>query len=336
MKIIVDAFGGDNAPEEIIKGCVDAVSQSQDFTLVLVGIEQKIKEILSGYEFNRDRIEVVSAPDVITNDDVPTEAIRKKQESSIVVAYNYLNDNEDAKAFVSAGATGAVLTGAVLMLKRIKGIKRPALAPILPTINGRQVLLIDCGANVDPKPENLCDFALMGSAYMQSVYNINSPKIALLSNGAEDKKGNELNKLAFPLLKEMPLNFQGNIEAREILSGTVDVVVSDGFTGNIAMKSAEGTALGMFSLIKDGILKGGLRAKIGYLLLKPALKGVKVKMDYNENGGATLLGLEKVVVKSHGSSKAKSIKASILQAKDLVNNNIIENIKVGLVKNEKI
>lgn len=330
MKIVVDAFGGDYSPEEIIKGSIDAINESTGFTLVMVGKKEIICQNLAKYNFDKSRVIVVNAEEVIFNEESPTQALRTKSDSSIVVGLNYLNKEEDAQAFVSAGSTGAVLTGAVLMLKRIKGIKRPALAPVLPTIDGKQVILIDCGANADPKPEYFCDFALMGASYMKAVYNINSPKIALLSNGAEDNKGNELNKQAFPLLKAMDLNFTGNIEARDMLSGKADVVVCDGFSGNVAMKSAEGTAIGMFSLIKEGILKGGLRAKLGYILLKPALKGIKTKMDYNENGGATLLGLEKVVVKSHGSSKAKSIRASIIQAKHLVDNKVIENIKVGL------
>ena len=327
MKIVVDAFGGDNSPEEIVKGAVQSLEKESDFEVVLVGKEDVIKSELSKYTYDTSRIVIENAVDVITNNESPTEAIRKKKDSSIVVSLNYLNQNEDAKAFVSAGSTGAVLTGAVLLLKRIRNINRPALCPILPTVNkDKQVALIDCGANTEPKALNLVQFGIMGSAFAKCVLNVENPKIGLLSNGAEDEKGSALNKEAFPLLKEANINFVGNIEARDILSGEVDVVVADGFSGNIALKACEGTALTMFSLIKSGIMAGGLRAKIGYLLLKPVFKGIKHTMDYNDNGGAVLLGLQKVVVKSHGSSKAKAICNSILQAKNLVDSGVVENI----------
>lgn len=327
MKIIVDAFGGDNSPEEIVKGAVQSLEKESDFEVVLVGKEDVIKSELSKYTYDTSRIVIENATDVITNNESPTEAIRKKKDSSIVVSLNYLNQNEDAKAFVSAGSTGAVLTGAVLLLKRIRNINRPALCPILPTVNkDKQVALIDCGANTEPKALNLVQFGIMGSAFAKCVLNVENPKIGLLSNGTEDEKGSALNKETFPLLKEANINFVGNIEARDILSGDVDVVVADGFSGNIALKACEGTALTMFSLIKSGIMAGGLRAKLGYLLLKPVFKGIKHTMDYNDNGGAVLLGLQKVVVKSHGSSKAKAICNSILQAKNLVDSGVVENI----------
>lgn len=326
MKIVLDVYGGDNAPAEILKGAQQALESETGFELVLVGKEQVINSYIEENGLDKSRITVVDAPEVITNDDVPTDAIRTKRDSSIVKSYDYMNENADAQAFVSAGSTGAVLTGAVLLLKRIRGINRPALSPLLPTVIGKNVLLIDCGANVEPKALNLVQFAQMGSAYMKSVFNIDSPRVALLSNGTEDKKGNTLNKEAFPLLKECGVNFIGNMEAREILSGVADVVICDGFSGNIALKACEGTALTMFSLIKEGIYAGGLRAKIGYLFLKPVFKQIKVKMDYNDNGGAVLLGLEKIVVKSHGSSKAKAIRNSILQAKNLVDSKLVESI----------
>lgn len=332
MKIVLDVFGGDNAPAEILKGAQQALEKDKDFDLVLVGKSDVIDSYVEENGLDKSRIEVIDAQDVITNDDVPTDAIRTKRESSIVKAYDYMNENADAQAFVSAGSTGAVLTGAVLLLKRIRGINRPALSPLLPTVTGKNVLLIDCGANVEPKALNLVQFAQMGSAYMKSVFKIGSPRVALLSNGTEDKKGNTLNKEAFPLLKECGVNFIGNMEAREILSGVADVVVCDGYSGNIALKACEGTALTMFSLIKDGIYAGGLQAKLGYLFLKPVFKQIKIKMDYNDNGGAVLLGLEKIVVKSHGSSKAKAIRNSILQAKNLVESKLIESIGEQLAK----
>lgn len=332
MKIVVDAFGGDNAPYEIIKGVVDALNKQTGFSVILTGKENEIYDILSNFSFDKSRVEIVNASDIITNDDSPTEALRTKTDSSLVKSFDILNNDEDAKAFVSAGSTGAVLTGAVLLLKRIKGINRPGLAPLLPHMNGDgQVLLIDCGANSDPKPLNLAQFAVMGSAFMKAVNKIENPRVGLLSNGTEDKKGNALCKEAFSLLKEAHINFKGNLEGRDIISGDFDVVVSDGFSGNVALKACEGTALGMFGLIKNGIMNGGLRAKLGYLLLKPVFKGIKKKMDYNDNGGAVLLGLKKIVIKSHGSSKAKSICASVLQAKQMVESKVVEKIEELIV-----
>ncbi|MDD3947211.1 MAG: phosphate acyltransferase PlsX [Clostridia bacterium] len=335
MKIIVDAFGGDHSPSEIIKGAVLALQTAQDFSVVLAGKEDVIKKELNALQSEPSRIEILDAPEVITNDDQPTEAVRKKRASSIVAGLRRLADDEQATAFVSAGSTGAVLTAATILIRRIPGIIRPALAPVLPTVKGGHVMLVDCGANADCKPVNLHQFAYMGSAYAKAVLGIPKPKIGLLSNGTEDKKGNELNKEVFPLLKEdTTLTFAGNIEAREILSGDYDVVVADGFSGNIALKACEGTALSMFSLIKEGIMQGGLRAKLGYLLLKPVFRGVKKVMDYNDNGGAVLLGLSKVVVKSHGSSKAKSIAASVLQAKELAEKGVVNTIAAYLTKKE--
>ncbi len=326
MKIVVDVFGGDYAPIEIVKGAVESLNSQNGFDLVLVGKKEEIASLLEKETYDKTRVEIVDAADVITNEDVPSSAILQKKESSLVKALEYLNSDKDAKGFVSAGSTGAVLTGAVLLLKRIRGVNRPALSPVLPTVTGKNVLLIDCGANVEPKAINLVQFAVMGSAFMKSVMGIENPRVGLLSNGSEDTKGSALNKEAFPLLKEAKINFVGNVEARELLSGDIDVMVSDGYSGNICLKGCEGTALSMFSIIKDGIMKGGLRAKLGYLLLKPVLKNVKKRMDYSDNGGAVLLGLEKIVIKSHGTSKAKAIKNSILQAKDMIEKGVIEKI----------
>ena len=333
MKIVLDVYGGDFSPYELVKGAVDAVSENTGFELVLFGNEKEIQSLLKQLGYNGNRITVINAPETITNDDIPTEAVRKKTNSSLVAAINYLNENSDAVGLVSAGSTGAVLTGSVLLLKRIKGVNRPALCPVLPTVTNKKVLLMDCGANVDPKPINLVQFAIMASAYSSCVLNIDNPKVALLSNGAEDKKGNSLNKETFPLLKKCnKINFIGNIEGRDILSGNADVVVCDGYSGNIALKSCEGTALTMFSMIKDGIYAGGIKTKLGYLLLKPVFKQIKNKMDYNDNGGAVLLGLEKIIVKSHGSSKSKAIKNSILQVKSLYDGKVIEKIENDIGK----
>lgn len=329
MKIVVDAFGGDFSPEEIVKGAIEAQAK-ENVTITLVGKQDKIKELLSSFSCNNtEKIEIIDASEVISNEEAPTEAVMNKKDSSLVKAFDVLTSDNEAAALVSAGSTGAVLTAAVLLTKRIRGINRPALAPLLPTLKGDGVLLIDCGANIDCKPQNLYQFALMGEAFMREVVKVNEPKIGLLSNGTEDKKGNELNKETFPLLKNLK-NFKGNMEAREILSGDYDVVVSDGFAGNVALKSAEGTALTVFKLIKNEIKAGGLRAKIGAFLLLPYLKNIKKKMDYGENGGAVLLGLQKVVVKAHGSSKAESICAAILQAKHIAEAGVVSKIEEAL------
>jgi glycerol-3-phosphate acyltransferase PlsX len=328
MKIVLDVFGGDHSPDEIVKGALQAVKCESGFKVVLVGRADVIIGLLAKESCDIDRFEIVDACDVITNDDAPTEAIRRKKNSSLVKCFNVLNSDSDAVALVSAGSTGAVLTGAVLLVKRLKGISRPALAPILPTVSGGHVVLVDCGANVDSKAQNLVQFAFMGAMYAKAFLGIQNAKIGLLSNGVEEGKGNDLNKEAYPPLKESGLNFAGNLEARDILFGGYDVIVSDGFSGNIALKACEGTALAMFDIIKKNILAGGLRAKLGYLLLKPALKNVKKELDYSEQGGAVLLGLEKLIVKSHGSSKAKSIKASVLQAVKLHKSNVINEIKL--------
>lgn len=332
MKIVVDAMGGDNAPEEIVLGAVDATVQDGDIKIVLVGDCEKINAVLAECEYDEKRIEVVDAKDVITNEESPTMAIKLKKESSLVKAFDALNSDPEAEGFVSAGSTGAVLVGAFMKVGRIKGISRPALAPVLPTLKGNGVVLCDCGANVDCKAVNILHFAVMGKAYAQAMLKVENPRIGLLSNGAEDKKGNELNHEAFELLKaEKNLNFVGNCEARDMLSGDYDLVVCDGFNGNIALKSAEGTANMMLKLIMDGVYSGGLKAKLGALMLKPVFKNVKKKMDYNAHGGACFLGVNKVVIKSHGSSKRKSICASILQAKSLAAAQICNKIKSGTV-----
>ncbi len=333
MKIVVDGFGGDNAPEAIVEGVILALSEHNDVDIVLTGDEKKLRLLVNG-RFE-GRISYINATEVITNDESPTEAIRTKKDSSLVKALDYLKTEEECVGFVSAGSTGAVLTGATVRVGRIRGITRPALCPILPTIKGGKVLLVDCGANADCKAPMLVQFAIMGTSYAKAVLGIENPRVALLSNGTEDKKGNELTHEAFGLLKECEsINFVGNMEAREMLSGDYDVIVSDGFSGNVALKSCEGTAVGVFKIMKKSILAGGLRAKLGYLLLKPALSKVKEVMDYSESGGAGLLGIVKPVIKSHGASEAKSICASIGQVVDMHKGAIIDKIKDGLPKAE--
>lgn len=332
MKIIVDAMGGDNAPEQIVLGAIDALCEDKQLEVTLVGDTDAICKVLAGKKYDDNRLEIIDAKDVITNDDSPTMAIKTKKESSLVKAFEALN-RDDVDGFVSAGSTGAVLVGAFMKVGRIKGVSRPALAPVLPTLKGNGVVLCDCGANVDCKPVNLQHFAIMASAYAEGMLGVKNARVGLLNNGAEAHKGNELTQEAYKLLSETRgINFVGNCEARDILSGDYDVVVCDGFNGNIALKSAEGTANTMLKLIKDGVYSGGLKSKLGALLLKSVFKNVKKKMDYNAHGGACFLGVNKIVVKSHGASKSKSITASILQAKSLAEAKVCDKIKSGITE----
>lgn len=335
MKVVVDAFGGDYAPSEIIDGCIKALQDNPKLKLVLVGDKDQITEYLQKVMFASDRMEIVHAPDIITNDEQPAMAIRTKTKSSIVVAYDYLKTNDSCIGLVSAGSTGATLTGAVLKLGRIQGVSRPALAPILPTLNGNQMMLLDVGANVDCKPINLVHFAMMGSEYMKSM-GVDNPKVALLNVGTEDEKGNELVKEVFGLLKEeKSINFVGNVEARDVLKGNVDVVVTDGFAGNVCLKTIEGTVELLLSMIKSEIMASKW-AKICYAMgLKKPFKNVKSRMDYRKVGGAPLLGVSKIVVKCHGNSRADSIATAINQVVTLHKNKMIDNISKA-VKNEEV
>lgn len=326
-KIVVDIFGGDYAPLEIIKGTVAALNNNSGLEVILVGNKDIIKTTLSTYSFDSSRVEIVDAQDVITNDDVPTVAIKQKTESSLVKALKILKERPEAAALVSAGSTGAVLTGATLLLGRIAGIKRPALSVALPTIKkDKKVLMLDIGANLECKPEYLAQFAVMGTAYVSKFFGVKNPKVALLSNGAEEKKGTEVLQAAHKVLKQMPVNFVGNIEGRDILNGEYDVVVADGFSGNIAIKTIEGTTLLMFEALKDAI-KSRFMSKFGFLFMKPSFKKMKYSLDYTRMGGAPFLGCKRVVIKCHGASKAVTIEAALQQAKTLVDTNVIETIE---------
>lgn len=330
MKILVDAFGGDNSPSEIIKGAIEALNEDKDFTLGLTGSKEVIEKHLESYKYDKARVEVIDAPTVIGCDEEPTLAIRKKPDSSMCVAFKMLKDGE-ADAFVSAGSSGALLVGATLKVGRIKGVNRPALCPILPTLDGtKRVVLLDAGANSDCKAVNLLQFAVMGSAYAELALGIKNPKVALLSNGTEEGKGNQLNKEVYPLLKQSEcINFAGNIEARDILSGEYDVVVADGFSGNIALKSIEGTTKNMLKLLKAKLLSS-FKGKLAGLMLKNTVMELKTNLDYNNFGGAMFLGTEKIVVKSHGSSKSVAIKNSVLQAVTAVRTGINDKIRENL------
>ena len=311
IKIAVDAMGGDNAPSEIVKGAVEAVSERPDITVCLTGQEDIIKKELEKYTYKKEQIEIVPASEVIETGEPPVNAIRKKKDSSIVVGMNLVKRGE-ADGFVSAGSSGAILVGGQVIVGRIKGVERPPLAPLIPTEKGFS-LLIDCGANVDARPSHLVQFAQMGSIYMEHVMGVKRPRVAIVNIGAEEEKGNALVKETFPLLMECPgINFIGSIEAREIPHGGADVIVCEAFVGNVILKLYEGVGATMISMIKKGMMSS-LRSKIGALLIKPALKSTLKSFDASQYGGAPLLGLKGLVVKTHGSSKANEVKNSIIQ-----------------------
>jgi len=309
-----------------------ARNKHKDLEIILTGATEEIKKILNGRE---ERISIVDAKEIITNNDKPTEAIRHKTDSSLVKAYDILKNQEDVIGLVSAGSTGAVLAGAIMKIGRIKGITRPALAPILPTKLDSDVIIIDSGANVDCKPVNLLHFALMGSAYYSIVYNKPSPRVALLNNGREEEKGNELVKEAFPLLKNAPINFIGNREGGDFMSGEVDVMVADGFAGNALLKGTEGAVGAVLSLLKKSIKSHAL-SKIGALFMKQTFNELKNRIDIlKKHGGSPLLGCKKLVVKNHGSCKRFNILSSIEQTMLLHENKLIEKIENSLSLLEK-
>jgi len=332
IRVAVDAMGGDNAPEEIIKGAVEAVNLREDIQVFLVGIEETIREKLEAYTYPQGQIEVVPATEVIETAEPPVAAIRMKKDSSMVVGMKLVKEGR-ADAFVSAGSSGAVLVGGQLLVGRIKGVERPPLAPLIPTEKGFS-LLIDCGANVDARPSHLVQFAKMGSIYMEHVVGVSNPKVAIVNIGAEEEKGNALVKETFPLLKEcQDINFIGSIEAREIPHGQADVIVCEAFVGNVILKLYEGVSSVLVSEMKKGMMST-LRSKIGALLVKPALKETLKSFDVSENGGAPLLGLNGLVVKTHGSSKAKEIKNSIIQCVTFKEQQINDKIKENILREE--
>ncbi len=333
VKVAVDAMGGDNAPSEIVKGAVLAVEQDSRIKVFLVGKEEELKQELSQYKDLGDRLEVVPATEVITNEEAPVMAIRRKKDSSIVVGMNLVK-SQTADAFVSAGSTGAVLVGAQLVIGRIKGVERPPLAPLIPTTKGVS-LLVDCGANVDARPSHLLQFAKMGSLYMEHIMGVKNPRVAIVNIGLEEEKGNMLVKETYPLLKNCnEINFIGSIEAREIPHGYADVIVCEAFVGNVILKLYEGTSSALIGKIKEGMMST-LKSKIGALLVKPALKETLKSLDTTDYGGAPMLGLNSLVVKTHGSSKAKEIKNSILQCIAFKEQNISEKIRENITKTEE-
>ena len=313
VNVALDAMGGDNAPDEMIRGAIDAVNKAPDIHVCLVGQEEKINAFLSSCSYNREQISVVNATEVIETGEHPVNAIRKKKDSSIVKALGLVKSGE-ADAFVSAGNSGAILVGGQTIVGRIKGVERPPFAPLIPTAAGVS-LLLDSGANVDARSSHLVQWARMGSIYMENVMVVKNPRVAIVNVGVEEEKGNALVKETFPLLKECPdINFIGSIEAREIPNGGADVIVCDAFVGNVILKLYEGVGSVLIKSVKKGLMSS-LMSKIGALLIKDALKSTLKSFDASEYGGAPMLGLKGLVVKTHGNAKAKEVTTSILQCR---------------------
>lgn len=327
MKIIVD-IGGCDHPAKMVGGAVDAAKEFKDYTITVVGDERFIRDN-AGANLPSN-LEVVHAPDLITNDDVPTRAIRQKPDSSLVRSFGILTGSDDAIGLVSGGSTGAVLTGATLLVGRIKGVSRPVLTAFLPTaVDGKLVCVADCGANVDSKPEFLSQFALMANVYVRALMGTENPRIALLSVGTEDHKGDERTRATHALLKESGLNFVGNMEARDALTGDYDIIVTDGFAGNVLVKSVEGTAKMVMGQLKKALFSS-FKAKLGALMVKKSLGSLKTKMDYHRYGGGAFLGVKKLVVKTHGSSNEISTKASINNIIRMHEHHILDDISAGV------
>jgi phosphate acyltransferase len=330
MKLAIDAMGGDHAPKEVVLGSMKAIQQFANIHIILVGDESKINQYLT----NKERIEIIHTDEVILGTDEPVRAVRRKKNSSMVLAAQLVADGK-ADACISAGNTGALMAAGLFVVGRIEGIERPALTPTLPTIKGEGFLLLDVGANVDAKPSHLLQYAIMGSIYSQKVRGIQNPRVGLLNIGTEEKKGNDLTKEAFELLKMAQINFVGNVEARDLLDGVADVVVTDGFTGNMVLKTIEGTAMSVFKMLK-GALTSSIKTKIAAAVLKPDLYKLKNKMDYSEYGGAGLFGLKAPVIKAHGSSDAQAFFSAIRQASTMVEQDVTPLIKTAIESSKEL
>jgi len=312
VKIAIDAMGGDHAPKEIIEGVKKALEAFKDVEILLYGQQEKISEYIT----EQDRLTIIHCAEVIESEDDPVRSVRRKKDSSMVHMAQAVKDGT-ADAAVSAGNTGALMSAGLFIVGRIDGVERPALAPTLPTIDGKGFLMLDLGANADAKPEHLVQFAIMGSIYAEKVRGIKNPTVGLLNIGTEEKKGNELTKAAFPLLQQAPVNFIGNVESRDLLNGAADVVVTDGFTGNMVLKTIEGTAMNVFAMIKD-VFMSSAKTKFAALLVKNDLSSLKGMLDYSEYGGAGLFGLNAPVIKAHGSSNGTAFYNAIRQARTMV------------------
>ena len=322
MRIVLDAMGGDYGPEVTVPGGIQAAND-YGINIIFTGDADRIRKELQKYDYPKEHVEVIHCSEEINNKDQPVAAIRRKKDSSMVVGLNLVKEKK-ADAIISAGNTGALLAGGLFILGRIKGIDRPALAPVYPTIKGVSIL-IDGGANADCKPRNFLEFGIMGNIYASKVLNIKSPKICIANIGTEEGKGNDITKEAYKLCKDAKFNFAGNVEARDIPSGYADVIITDGFTGNIILKLTEGIAGTIFSELKNEFTKNTLR-KLAAAILKTGLKDFKTKFDYTEYGGAPFLGVQGNLIKAHGSSDAKAIKNAIRQATNFVKNNVVEEI----------
>ena len=327
IKIVVDAMGGDNSPTVNVKGVVRALNEIDDVSVVLVGDEQQLRQLLTAEKYDASRLEILHASDVISCNDKPTEAIKTKTESSMAKSFELLRSDEQARALVSIGSTGALLAGTVLRVGRIRGVKRPAFCPILPTVVPNKIVAIcDSGANVDCDPLYLQQFAIMGSLYLKKAFGVENPKVALLNIGVEEEKGDALRKETFQLLKNTPsINFVGNMESRDLLTGEFDLIVCDGFAGNVLLKSTEGACMELMRLLKRGMMSS-LKSKIGALLIKKKMYEIKDLMDYNNYGGAVLIGAAKTVVKGHGSSNEVAVYQAIKQAYTMEKNHLIDAI----------
>ena len=333
MRIIVDAFGGDNAPVEILKGAAKAVA-TYDCDIILTGDEEKIRQAAAENEISLERMEIVHASDVMTMEDHPKSILREHKDCSMAVALRLLAEGK-GDAVVSAGSTGALLMGGTFIVKRIKGVSRPALAPVMPS-DDKPFMLIDCGANADCRPEMLVQFAHMGSIYMSHMYpREGGPRVGLLNVGTEDTKGGELQLATFPLLKESGLNFIGNVEARDVPAGVADVVVADGFSGNVLLKTLEGTVDMLLKNLKQSFMSS-LRTKIGAALVMPGLRGLKKKLSTSEYGGAVLLGVNKPVIKAHGNSKAEGFCSAIRVASEFAASGAIAQIEAAVAKKDAV
>ena len=325
VRVVVDAMGGDYAPAELVHGAVEAVLADESVRVILAGRQEDIKKELAKYTYPKDRIEIVHAEEVIETGEPPVNAIRRKKDSSIAVGMRLVKKGE-ADAFVSSGSTGAVLVGGQLLVGRIRGVERPPLAPLIPTANGVS-LLIDCGANVDARSSHLVQFARMGSVYVKNVLGIENPRVGLVNIGVEEEKGNALVKETYPLLKECPdINFIGSVEAREIPAGACDVIVCEAFVGNVILKLYEGLSSTLIKKIKQGMMTS-TRAKLGGVLVKPALKENVKNFDVSQYGGAPMLGLNGLVVKTHGSAKSGEIKNAVMQCVQFKKQHIDEMMK---------
>ncbi len=334
MIIVLDGMGGDNAPAEIIKGAVEA-SALMEHQIILVGDETSINKELAKYKYKKDKISVVHAGEVIRNEDAPVKAVRTKTDSSMVKGINMIKNGE-GDLFISAGNTGAIMAAGLFILGRIQGIDRPAIASTYPTLeNGGISLLVDSGANSECKPNNLLEFATMGSIYMEKVLNIDRPLVGLVNIGTEETKGTTVTKAAYEMLSKSSLNFMGNVEAREIPKGSCNVIVCDGFVGNIILKLTEGLAWSILKLLKQKFTAGAI-PKMGALLLSGKLKELKSELDYSEYGGAPILGVKGALVKMHGSSNAKAVKNAILRGIPYVETNVVQIIQNSVLELEEI